>query len=91
MSPAYVSANDENGERILHTAPSSPLPKAPALPPKQGFTPSLGPCTDSDNKEKSLHYKNIYVQRERERAQVTVLLLTACCVFSGCKGVGNGY
>uniref|UniRef100_A0A1A8QW45 Signal transducing adaptor family member 2a n=1 Tax=Nothobranchius rachovii TaxID=451742 RepID=A0A1A8QW45_9TELE len=31
----YVSANDENGERILHTAPSSPLPKAPALPPKQ--------------------------------------------------------
>ncbi|XP_046883665.1 signal-transducing adaptor protein 2a isoform X1 [Hypomesus transpacificus] len=32
----YVSANDENGERILHCAPSSPLPKAPALPPKQG-------------------------------------------------------
>ncbi|XP_013876391.1 signal-transducing adaptor protein 2a isoform X1 [Austrofundulus limnaeus] len=31
----YVSANDENGERILHTAPTSPLPKAPALPPKQ--------------------------------------------------------
>ncbi|KAM9719458.1 signal-transducing adaptor protein 2a isoform 1-T1 [Menidia menidia] len=31
----YVSANDENGERILHTAPSSPIPKAPALPPKQ--------------------------------------------------------
>ncbi|XP_072220450.1 signal-transducing adaptor protein 2a [Leuresthes tenuis] len=31
----YVSANDENGEKILHTAPSSPLPKAPALPPKQ--------------------------------------------------------
>uniref|UniRef100_A0A3B4Z6C8 Signal-transducing adaptor protein 2-like n=1 Tax=Stegastes partitus TaxID=144197 RepID=A0A3B4Z6C8_9TELE len=31
----YVSANDENGERILHTAPSSPLPRAPALPPKQ--------------------------------------------------------
>lgn len=37
---AYVSANDENGERILHTAPSSPLPKAPALPPKQGESPS---------------------------------------------------
>uniref|UniRef100_A0A8C2X853 Signal transducing adaptor family member 2a n=1 Tax=Cyclopterus lumpus TaxID=8103 RepID=A0A8C2X853_CYCLU len=34
----YVSANDENGERILHTAPSSPLPKAPALPPKQGLS-----------------------------------------------------
>uniref|UniRef100_A0A3P8XRD9 SH2 domain-containing protein n=1 Tax=Esox lucius TaxID=8010 RepID=A0A3P8XRD9_ESOLU len=32
----YVSSNDENGERILHCAPSSPLPKAPALPPKQG-------------------------------------------------------
>uniref|UniRef100_A0A8C8A2Y4 Signal transducing adaptor family member 2a n=1 Tax=Oryzias sinensis TaxID=183150 RepID=A0A8C8A2Y4_9TELE len=31
----YVSANDENGEKILHTAPTSPLPKAPALPPKQ--------------------------------------------------------
>ncbi|CAL8345646.1 unnamed protein product [Merluccius merluccius] len=31
----YVSSNDENGERMLHTAPSSPLPKAPALPPKQ--------------------------------------------------------
>ncbi|XP_061549290.1 signal-transducing adaptor protein 2a isoform X1 [Phycodurus eques] len=31
----YVSANDENGERILHTAPTSPLPKAPTLPPKQ--------------------------------------------------------
>ncbi|XP_045061824.1 endophilin-A2 isoform X1 [Coregonus clupeaformis] len=26
----------ENGERILHCAPSSPLPKAPTLPPKQG-------------------------------------------------------
>lgn len=37
VSSAYVSANDENGERILHTAPSSPLPKAPALPPKQGL------------------------------------------------------
>lgn len=37
---AYVSANDENGERILHTAPSSPLPKAPALPPKQGYGPA---------------------------------------------------
>ena len=36
LSSAYVSANDENGERILHMAPSSPLPKAPALPPKQG-------------------------------------------------------
>ncbi|XP_056276529.1 signal-transducing adaptor protein 2a [Pseudoliparis swirei] len=34
----YVSANDENGERILHTAPSSPLPRAPALPPKQGLS-----------------------------------------------------
>ncbi|CAJ1072023.1 signal-transducing adaptor protein 2a [Xyrichtys novacula] len=34
----YVSANDENGERILHTAPTSPLPKAPALPPKQGLS-----------------------------------------------------
>uniref|UniRef100_A0A096LTX6 Signal transducing adaptor family member 2a n=1 Tax=Poecilia formosa TaxID=48698 RepID=A0A096LTX6_POEFO len=32
----YVSANDENGEKILHTAPSSPLPRVPALPPKQG-------------------------------------------------------
>ncbi|KAM4728535.1 signal-transducing adaptor protein 2a isoform 1-T1 [Anableps anableps] len=31
----YVSANDENGEKILHTAPSSPLPRVPALPPKQ--------------------------------------------------------
>ncbi|CAL8324303.1 unnamed protein product [Arctogadus glacialis] len=31
----YVSSNDENGERMLHTAPSSPLPRAPALPPKQ--------------------------------------------------------
>lgn len=37
VPPAYVSANDENGERILHTAPSSPLPRAPALPPKQGL------------------------------------------------------
>uniref|UniRef100_A0A8C4ZH02 Signal transducing adaptor family member 2a n=1 Tax=Gadus morhua TaxID=8049 RepID=A0A8C4ZH02_GADMO len=33
----YVSSNDENGERMLHTAPSSPLPRAPALPPKQGI------------------------------------------------------
>ncbi|XP_024246843.1 signal-transducing adaptor protein 1-like isoform X1 [Oncorhynchus tshawytscha] len=31
----FVSSNEENGERILHCAPSSPLPKAPALPPKQ--------------------------------------------------------
>ncbi|KAG7266564.1 hypothetical protein CRUP_011149 [Coryphaenoides rupestris] len=38
----YVSSNDENGERMLHTAPSSPLPKAPALPPKQGVS-SLHP------------------------------------------------
>ena len=36
-SSAYVSSNDENGERMLHTAPSSPLPRAPALPPKQGI------------------------------------------------------
>lgn len=35
MSSAYVTANDENGEHMLHTAPTSPLPKAPALPPKQ--------------------------------------------------------
>uniref|UniRef100_A0A3B3ZGV0 SH2 domain-containing protein n=1 Tax=Periophthalmus magnuspinnatus TaxID=409849 RepID=A0A3B3ZGV0_9GOBI len=31
----YVTANDENGEHMLHTAPTSPLPRAPALPPKQ--------------------------------------------------------
>lgn len=44
MSSAYVSANDENGERILHTAPSSPLPRAPVLPPKQGLCRSYKPC-----------------------------------------------
>uniref|UniRef100_A0A8D2ZPZ2 Signal transducing adaptor family member 2a n=1 Tax=Scophthalmus maximus TaxID=52904 RepID=A0A8D2ZPZ2_SCOMX len=43
MSSAYVSANDENGERILHTAPTSPLPKAPALPPKQDRWSSSSP------------------------------------------------
>lgn len=47
VSSAYVSANDENGERILHTAPTSPLPKAPALPPKQGLSQSHEPYADS--------------------------------------------
>uniref|UniRef100_A0A3B5LIV3 Signal transducing adaptor family member 2a n=1 Tax=Xiphophorus couchianus TaxID=32473 RepID=A0A3B5LIV3_9TELE len=42
----YVSANDENGEKILHTAPSSPLPRVPALPPKQGFPLSRSPAAD---------------------------------------------
>ncbi|XP_061834722.1 signal-transducing adaptor protein 2a [Nerophis lumbriciformis] len=46
----YVSANDENGERILHTAPASPLPRAPALPPKQdrwpGSPPPRSPAPD---------------------------------------------
>lgn len=45
---AYVSANDENGEKILHTAPSSPLPKAPTLPPKQGWCHPHNPCADSN-------------------------------------------
>lgn len=45
---AYVSANDENGEKILHTAPSSPLPKAPALPPKQGWCQPHNPRADSN-------------------------------------------
>lgn len=48
VSSAYVSANDENGEMILHTAPSSPLPKAPALPPKQGLSQSHKPLADRD-------------------------------------------
>lgn len=46
VPPAYVSANDENGERILHTAPSSPLPRAPALPPKQGSCQQHNHCSD---------------------------------------------
>uniref|UniRef100_A0AAX7U3V1 Signal transducing adaptor family member 2a n=1 Tax=Astatotilapia calliptera TaxID=8154 RepID=A0AAX7U3V1_ASTCA len=43
----YVSANDENGERILHTAPSSPLPRAPVLPPKQDRWSSSSPLSRS--------------------------------------------
>lgn len=46
VPPAYVSANDENGERILHTAPTSPLPRAPALPPKQGSCQPHNHCWD---------------------------------------------
>lgn len=46
VPPAYVSANDENGERILHTAPTSPLPRAPALPPKQGSCQPHNQCSD---------------------------------------------
>ncbi|XP_064184812.1 signal-transducing adaptor protein 2a [Anguilla rostrata] len=33
---AFVKSNDENGERSLQWAPSSPLPRAPVLPPKPG-------------------------------------------------------
>lgn len=33
---AFVSSNDENGERTLHCAPTGPFSRAPALPPKQG-------------------------------------------------------
>ncbi|XP_055057292.1 signal-transducing adaptor protein 2a [Misgurnus anguillicaudatus] len=31
----FVSSNDENGERTLHCAPTGPVSRAPALPPKQ--------------------------------------------------------
>ncbi|KAJ8362923.1 hypothetical protein SKAU_G00117540 [Synaphobranchus kaupii] len=36
---AFVKSNDENGERSLQWAPSSPLPRAPVLPPKPGKKP----------------------------------------------------
>ncbi|XP_034051893.1 signal-transducing adaptor protein 2a isoform X1 [Gymnodraco acuticeps] len=51
----YVSANDENGERILHTAPSSPLPKAPALPPKQGLSRSQKTTCRHSQTDRSIH------------------------------------
>lgn len=35
---AFVSSNDENGERTLHCAPAGPLSRAPSLPRKQGTT-----------------------------------------------------
>ncbi|KTF82340.1 hypothetical protein cypCar_00026583 [Cyprinus carpio] len=37
----FVSSNDENGERTLHSALSGPLSRAPSLPPKQGLTDEL--------------------------------------------------
>ncbi|KAI1883181.1 hypothetical protein AGOR_G00242570 [Albula goreensis] len=56
---AYVKSNDENGERSLQWAPSSPRLRAPSLPPKPGRkTQPPVPCSLPSRSDSERVYSN---------------------------------